>query len=167
MNLVDKLEKMLADRRWNVEGVDERLAFDALPALLAVVRATQNMDTRCLYRYRADPCGSCVMCVLHATLAPLIAPQPCQHVYHTAPVQCLDYKERDKLNATEDRIHQTACTAAWDELEALLDKNEQRHRLAAEDPYRIPENHTFEAEQWAAVRRLLALSAGVEPESPA
>lgn len=78
MNRIDQLEKMLANRRWDVEGVDERMAFDALPELLAVVRAVQNTDTRCLFRYRpaSDPfCGSCVMCVLRAALDPLIVPQ--------------------------------------------------------------------------------------------
>ena len=87
MNLVDKLEKALANRRWIVEGDDEDSVFDvfdALPALLKVVRAVQNTDTRCLFRDRnpGDPCGSCVMCVLRAALDPLIAPLACHHEYH-------------------------------------------------------------------------------------
>lgn len=76
MNTLDKLETMLANRRWNVEGVDERMAFDALPKLLAVARAVKGTDTRCLFRYRPDPCESCVMCVLRAALDPLTTPLP-------------------------------------------------------------------------------------------
>ena len=77
-----------------------------------------------------------------------------------APTQCLDAQERDKLNEEEERI----LSAAWEELEALLVANERRHLLAAEDPYRIPEDHAFEAKQWARVRLLLNLSCGVEPD---
>jgi hypothetical protein len=89
MNRLDKLEEVLANRarnlenlRWEHESDDARVALDALPALLKVVRAVQNTDTRCVFRARPDPCGSCVMCVLRAALDPLIAPLACHHEYH-------------------------------------------------------------------------------------
>jgi hypothetical protein len=74
LTTIDRLETMLENRRWNVDGDDERMAFDALPGLLAVARAAQACRDRIGCSQRTSltisktGCGKCEPCVLLAAL---------------------------------------------------------------------------------------------------